>query len=210
MSTDYKFRAYLKEYLRVESNTYSHGTLLMAISSAELSDDILILIKQFLESLSIEEAREYVNMPDAYNYSILFFANVNMLKIIMKYISDVNVKNTWGNTALARECIVIKPQLKNIDKIKFLLDNGFDVNIVNCDNETALMHFCSSVSRFQSEDFQTILEQFIHCGADVQIKSIFGRTAFDHVKDASTLSERSSQLLRGLIRMNRTKKATSS
>lgn len=72
MTIDDKFRAYLVVGGYTESNYFSY-CLLTKISIGKLSDDILILIEQFLESLSLEEAQEYVSQRDTLTgYSILF------------------------------------------------------------------------------------------------------------------------------------------
>lgn len=226
MTTDDKLGAHLEEYLRVHEHTHAHlkkclkeyshigacscsrATFLATISDIELSDEVLIVTEQFLDGLPFEEAQKYINKQDENNYSILFFAGVPMLKIIIKYVLDINVKNILGNTALVRVCAVMKSQPKeNIDTIKFLLDNGSNVNIATNNGGTALMYFCYQISCFQSEDVEMILETFVCCGANVHLMDRNNRTAFDFVKDKSWLSMQSSQLLQGSIRMNRTKRA---
>lgn len=206
MSIDCKLKECLKAHLCVESPIFTQGTFLIAILRTKLSDEILILIEQFLESLSMECAQEYISRGDENGNSVLFLGHVSILTIVIKYVPNINIKNIWGNTALLRECCVAYSP--DVEKIKFLVDNGANVNVANASG-TVLRHFCFRISSIylQFEDIQEILEILIHGGADVHDKSTTGKTAFDYVVNTSALSVRSSQLLQGLVRANRTKRA---
>lgn len=217
MSTDDKMKAYLKKYLSAEeydalSLTARHSalpTFLLSMSNIKLSNNVLILIEQFLESLPIDEATQYVECTDIWGNTALLYGEVTFIKIILKYDTNIDARNWCGNNCLMRECSFTSGS-PDIEKIKFLLDNGININAINFKNYSALMCYCATCES-KGEDRETIesiIELLIFNGADVLIKSSTNMTAFDYITNKSLLSDKLSQLLHGLIRMNRTKRAS--
>lgn len=122
---------------------------------------------------------------------------------------DVMNHDECGNNALACECIdaLKAPRPFNLEKIARLLDCGINVNAKNHNDMTVLMCCCAWISSDGCRNIEEMFELLVYCGADIHIKSIEDKTAFDYVVDKDTISERLSQLLQGNIRLNRTKSA---
>lgn len=220
MNTNDKLKEYLKEHLDTKSfklvsqkstgNTSASTSTLLSMAHGQIPANVLILMKHFLESLPIEEAREYVSYADINGNSAFLLGDANLLKIIIKYVPNINVQNVWGNNALVREwvrvhALTFKP---NVEKIKLLLDSGININAVNNSKNTALICFCRGLPQCEFH-IEEILEILMRNGANPFIKSSEGKMAFDYVRPANKLamSERSLQLLQGVIRANRTKRA---
>lgn len=235
MCTDNKFQNFLSEHLEEEiyddvlklyndtDGMFYAPTMLTVISVTKLSANILTLIKQFLESLPIEEASEYVTKFDNYGQSALFICkDVNLLQIIIKYIPNINIRNAYNMNALICACASEMPL--NLEKIKFLLDHKIDVNVQREDEMLAPLACCCYAYRSYFKEnidntldaefhngarknIEEAIELLIFNGADIFAKSADGMTAYDIVKDINLLSERLAQLLQGIIKLNGTKKA---
>lgn len=214
MDTDAQFRLFLKERLQMETYKELPKTrnfresplgLLGSLSTKKVSSDILIVIEEFLASLPFEEASEYVSGLNFFGNSILLICeDINLLKLLIKYVPDINASNEYGNNALMRQFLKQHPDL---EKIQFLLESGIDVNATNSQNMTALMLCCGYVTKAVNENISEILEVLIFSGANVDIQSNCGKKAYCLVPDKTLLSERMSQLLQGTIRLNGTKRA---
>lgn len=227
---DDNLRAHLQKHLSAETfesilnfqswSTHPQfgSTLLMCISTGPMLDDVVFLIKQFLDTLTNEDASKYINDIDYWENSvILTCADINMLQYIIKYVPNINVRNNNNYNALSRVCMMNAqaPSLKSPDLviIKFLLEHGINVNDRTHDrNKTALMFCCAHIGNCSNLDDHKMIEEAIEClvhsGADIGIKSHIGNTAYDYVTNKQLLSPRLAQLLQGYIRMNRTKRAS--
>lgn len=111
MRTDYKFRMFLKEHLgmqeyakllsRCNNNAAAASNFITAMSAIKLSDDVLILVEQFLSLLSPREVSTYVSEIDSAGNSIfLLCKNVDLMKIIIKYIRNINAYNNYDGSML--------------------------------------------------------------------------------------------------------------
>lgn len=214
-STNHKFINLLTKYFRKDKElrqelgiSYLMGcrySYLAAISNKNLSDNILKLIDEFLSDLSFEEASKYVNEEDWYlNSLILECKNIKLMRIIIKYVRDINVSNACGGNALM--CACVSPII-DLEIVKLLLNHKINVNAKSDDEMTALMYVCNQITGDNYEMIEQVIELLIHCGADVFIKSRTDKIAFDYIKDKSLLSSRLSQWLQGTIRLNNTKRA---
>lgn len=173
----------------------------MIISTEIISENILVLIENFLTKQSFKEASEYVNANNNISNPLIFHCtDIDLVKCAVKYIPTINICDKSGSSVLMYACYRCA-----LDVIKFFLDCGADVNIKNDGNQTALMWLCRNDV---NEDVESVIELLIFSGADPHIKSISEQTAYDWVKDKSLLSKRSQQLLQGCIKMNNTKRAT--
>lgn len=212
--TTNKLLNYLKENLKAEM--YSElvrsyldddvaSNFLSFISTQELPDEILYFIKQFLENVSIEEAQAYINSIDSEGKTVFFVCkNVDLMKIIIKYVGDINVSSHQGNNALMCQCNY-RGSPPNLEIIEALLDTDININATNVHGKTALMCYCDAHC-LTFENFERIVELFIRKGANVFAISNDNLKAYDYIKDA-TLSERTSGLLQGTIGLNHTKSA---
>lgn len=220
MSTDYEFNQFVakrlgsktfSELFSVPTYLYESPTFLLLISKQKLSIDVLILVEEFLDGLSTEEASKYVDTGNIFGRSVLFCDSVDLIKIIIKYSPNINVYDCAQNDLLICQCNS-DFNLSNVEVIKFLLDHGANVNYSNNYHMTALMVCCSAINRII--DAQTmsriaeIVELLIFCGANVLLKSASGYKAYGYVPNKDLLSEKLSQLLQGEIKLNRTKNAS--
>lgn len=217
---DCKFKEFMREhldkrlfdklselYISELSRQAYNATFLSCISVGFLHEDILALIDQFLANLSFECASKYVCAHNIYSCSLIFYcANVDLIKRIIKYIPDINVRNYYGSSALMYACNNGTRPL-DLDIVQFFLDHGANVNAQNCGSETALMWLCMKIKCSINENVEQAIELLIFSGADPFMKSEHGYTAYDYVSDKSLLSERSLLLLQGNIKMNNTKRA---
>lgn len=219
MNTDQKFKQFLEEHLdavtfvalfevalfEVANNYYSF-CLEMNLSIAatkKLSDNVLCLVEQFFASLSTEEVSEWI--CEGYTL-ITICADAKFLKYIIKYVSNINHKNCYSETTLEYECA--RSKSPNIEKIRILLENKIDVNAKSNRGTTALMSHCRHIERNNGNNTtEEIIELLIFAGADIFIKSNDNRQAYDYVINKALLSERSTQLLQSMIRLNSIKRA---
>lgn len=130
---------------------------------------------------------------------------------IIKYIPNINITNNYNCDALSRACEAssirwLNLRQLNLAKIKFLLAHKINLNTSNDYGKSALMLCCERIGN-EFDDDET-LELLIHAGADVSARSYFNRTAYDHVTNKQLLSPRLAQLLQGVIRLNRTERAS--
>lgn len=213
MGTDSKFRTFMRAHLDEQlynrlMNKYTHYriTFLTKVSTEVHPEYILILVEEFLASLSFAEASEYVNRETESIGALIFCCvDINLIKRIIKYVADVDARDARGSTALMCACYRL-----NLNVIQFYLDRGADAKAKNFKNTTALMCTCASEHKSESnmdENFEQIIELLIFSDADPHIVSKDGQTAYNYVKDKSLLSLRSQQLLQGHIKMNNTKRA---
>lgn len=209
MNTNEKFQEFIKANLTAEEYNYlkfknRESKFIPLELVKHPSSENVIIIEQFLESLPAEEASEYVTKYDDWG-NLFFHAHVDILRIIIKYIPNINVKDPSGWTALMVAC-----HHEQIDelakKVKFLLDCGANVNVRSTHDNTALMWCAERLTSDNIEIIEQTLELLIFSGADVNIRSTRG-TAFDHILHKHLLSERLTQLLQGTIAVNRTKRA---
>lgn len=209
MNTDDKFKEFMKgrsaELCSTIKQWYDE-TFLMSIVTKGLSEDVLSSIEEFLSGLPFEEAVKYVSETNNVGDHLIFYCtNISFLKLIIKYVLDINVCDRESNNALIKACACFEP---NLESIKFFLDCGINVNAKNNMNMTALMHLCGRFSLCTKENVEQAIELLIFSGANLFIKSKWGDTAYDCIWDTHLLSERLSQLLQGTSKMNRTKRAT--
>lgn len=214
MSTDDKLKIFLEENLGIE--TYEillqmnerfypkiNALSLVAMLVTNRHDNVTgrrisTLIKQFLESLSIEEAVECINEIDDCDESILFYS---------RDIELLNIRNEMGATALIDLCSRSVIESSDLNIISILLEHKIDINAQNHNGVTALMYCCRNIEHYTQEKIEAI-ELLIYYGADVQIVSNTKQLAYDYVSNKNLLPERLVQLLQGTRTLNRTKRAT--
>lgn len=170
--------------------------MLAKIMTQNLSDNVLHAIEEFLSLLSPDKISNCVNKSNAKGESAYFFCrDVALMKIIIKHVSDVNVRRADGDTVLMVICHRSDIKKVDIEMIELLLDNGVDINATDAWGRNALMRYCSS--RRCSDNFETIVELLINRGADFLQVSKFGFKAFDSVNNTAgvPLSEKLSHLL---------------
>ncbi|MBP5427325.1 MAG: ankyrin repeat domain-containing protein [Clostridiales bacterium] len=103
--------------------------------------------------------------------SIHLIQNKEKAYLLLKYGADINVKSTWGETVLLSACAYSK----SCDYVKFLLDNGADINSVDCCGYTPLISAIISYSPDEG-----IIKLLLDHGADANIKDIYGKYALDY------------------------------
>lgn len=163
---------------------------------------------EFFDTLSFECASQYIAKINKYYCIALFHTNASLTKIMIKYGTSINIRDAWRETLLTGECSGWCGEPRDIEKIKFLLDNKIDVNARNNGGQTALMCSCASLKYDNREIIEEIIELLIFNGAITSIESFCDRVALDFVSDKILLSEKTLQLLQGTIKMNSTKRAT--
>lgn len=214
MDTDCKFKIWMKicfkkksldELLasRAKLCLYTPASSLTLLSREKLNKKTLATIKGFLESLSMEEASEYVARGNLDGQSTLFVCrNVALLKIIIKYVPNINVKTTSETNALVRTCYCHEPAPLNLKKIIFLLDHGIDINAKDNNLCTALMHCCATVDHYLHSNIEEVIELLISRDADIHSVSANGLTPYDMICNKALLSAKSTQLLQGITTCN--------
>lgn len=233
MSTNEQFKTFLKERLTTESFnnlnmsdvtfTYAPPSLsfvrkssaLLSMMHKKLSDDILILIAEFFDSIPFDKATKYVNMQNGLRCSILFCEDSNLLKIMIKYVADINARDYERNNALIHTCSNLRNSSSlraNLEIVKLLLSNGINVNNTNLHNYSALIYCCQAIVNPLAidENIEEIIELLIFNGANPFVETEWGSTAYDCVRNSHLLPERLSGLLKGTIKINNTKRATHS
>lgn len=192
---------------------YCGGTLLMAMSTSVfvVSDNLLLLIEEFFESLSTEEAARYLAETNQYEQSIIFVCtNMKLLSVIIKYIISYDQN---GFNALMIECTRATISL---ERINFFLDHGMNINAKTLgDNYTALILCCAHFKppnyfELLNDDHKNVedaIKLLIFRGADTSITTKDNKTAFDHLRSKHIFSPQLLELLEGITRINRTKKA---
>lgn len=231
MNTNDKLLNYLNSHSEIKPTVdqylCSESTLLAKISTATLPLNVLTLIDNFLKSLSFEEASIYVNSSNNYydckedgylnNYHnhdrgeplILICEDVNLMKIIIKYVNNINVVDDYGYNKLSR--VWLSTDEPNFEMIQLLLDHKIDVNAINLNDRTLLMDCCEEYDggklALANENKDTMIELLMFNGADPLIKSSTNMMAYDYVNNKRQLSERLKALLQGMIKMNNTKRA---
>lgn len=211
MNTNDKFEIFLKEHFSADKcgkllsrRNYKSHLMNIATKNEDVHCDVLILIERFLESISTEEATEYINNT-YFGCPIIFYCeDVNLMKVMIKYVRNVNVRTHWGTNALMFACVT--PLTLKLERVKLLLDCKIDINTVNERNESALAIYCEHVDHNTSERDE-IIQLLIFYGANPFIKSSRKKIAADYVVHKNILSERSHQLLQGIIKVNNTKRA---
>lgn len=161
VTTDDKFKNFLVnnlgeeifEQLSQRNDKFSGVTFLVSISTKKLSPNILILIEQFLNNVSFEEASTYVNSLSAYHIedyfaegipSLSICSDAKLMRIIIKYVNNINYHDAFGYNALMNACLTVDSQ-SDLEKIKLLLEYKIDANATTFHNWTALMFFCASM-----------------------------------------------------------------
>lgn len=176
------------------------ASFLNLISIEKSSGQILLLIKEFFEGLSAVEASEYLNTNDAKGENIfLLCENIEIMRIIIEYVPDINVRCNLGDNALSK---IFKRNFASVsvEMVELLLDYEIDVNSVNKYGISPLMHCCScKVHVIFFEKFRRIIKLLIEKDADVDAKSPQGLRAFDLLINPASLSEELSSLLQGRI-----------
>lgn len=194
--------------VRTGPNNYE-PTWLAKISIQKLPGVALRLIEEFLNNLSIEERIEYINRSSDRGKNILFYCkDIKLMKIIIKYIRNINVCCDDGNNALTIICN--RGDEEMIEMTELLLDNGIDINVKNKYGYTSLIYYCivhSPTLMHPNDNFESNVELLIHRGADVLIKTHCGSQVFGYVQDVTLLSDYISQLLRGEICVRSVKSA---
>ena len=96
-----------------------------------------------------------------------------IVKILLRYGADVNLKDNEGWTALMLAALYSNTD-SNVSTVKLLLDAGADVNLKNNEGWTALM-LSARYSNTDSND--STVKLLLDAGADVNLKDIYGWTA---------------------------------
>jgi len=91
--------------------------------------------------------------------------NIDILKLLIKYKSNVNYQNVMGYTALMKACLN-----KNLDSVKLLIENKANLNALNKLNESALSLSCDIYNNSE------IIEYLILSGANINNVDYFGNT----------------------------------
>ena len=92
-----------------------------------------LLIKKKVDVNCTDEFRN----PEDCNtlvYFASYFNLLDVLKVLVKYNVDLNKENKYGNTPIFAVC----DQKKGLNTLKFLVNNGADVNHLNKENVPAI------------------------------------------------------------------------
>jgi ankyrin repeat protein len=98
---------------------------------------------------------------------LLGAAGFNQIEVVRELLAegiDVNIKNTYGYTALHEASINGHPEM-----VKFLIANGADITITNNDGNTPL-HFAARYGQIDAA------KELLDNGADIDARNNFGRT----------------------------------
>lgn len=179
---------------------------LAGLSTFKSPDYVKQLVEEFLKSFSIEEISAYVNKVDCEDANILFFCrDVDLMRIIIKYVRDIDARRVDSATALMVACT-----RGDIEIMELLLDNGADINAVDRRGITALMYYCMGQSpneNWANNNFESTVKLLIQRDADVLMKSNVDNRAIDFLRSIVSISENLLQLLQGKNCMGYTKNA---
>lgn len=175
-NTDNKLKSMLEHYLDAEkyneilnidhAHWYPRLTLLISISTVQSSEDVLILVQKFLEDLPKDEAVEYVNKKDQYGEcALLECEDVEMMKIILKYVTNINTSDHGGHNALMMTFRRISAPI-NLEMIKVLIDGGIDVNSSSVSGGTALMLCCTTYHCRYDSNYGNNADNYFDSSAD--------------------------------------------
>ena len=102
------------------------------------------------------------------NIKIKYGSNLEKIQKLVKFGADVNVKDRlWGDTT----ALMYASKYNKLAIVKFLVENGAEVNAVDNDKRTALMYASSN-----GED-NKIVHYLLSKGADINAKDINGENA---------------------------------
>lgn len=117
-----------------------------------------------------------INDADNILRTSLMWASLNnflmVVKILIKYNADVNLRDLDGRTALM---MASTPKI-----IDILLKSGANVNIQNNNGETIIMEYLMW-SETLNENFFKYIEKFLEYGLDLSIKNNEGLNLFEKV-----------------------------
>ena len=97
--------------------------------------------------------------------------HIDMVKLLLEYITDVNIKDNCECTALTLAC-----KYGNVNIVKPLLEHGADPDIKDNDGNTALMYLAR-------EGDLNSMKLLAKAGADLNIRNSEGQTAFEILKE---------------------------
>ena len=171
-----KFNDLLTEIEKIKKNEIQDIYKLALFNSVKLNNiDVFNLLLK--KNIKIDENYKYKDGNTLLHVLILQGAHnnddiTNMLKIILPYFKDINIKNTEGKTPF--HCIIkIKNKIENL--IQLFLENGADPNIKDNKGNTVL-HLAIDELNYQMVDYrygpnkkniiQNILIILLNNGAD--------------------------------------------
>lgn len=100
-------------------------------------------------------------------------ANVDMFKEVFPYITDINVKDQYGQTCLMHVVRGLPfDEKERVELAEFLIDNGIDVNAVDEDGQSFLFGLDNNVK---------ILQKAIENGADINLCDNKGENVLHYV-----------------------------
>lgn len=200
---DQQFKEYMQSHLRSASSFEGcrSSTALKNILSEDLSFHEISMIEQFLDSLPLHVASQYVNSANHDGETLAHSCeNVHALECLLKYRCDINARNNYGQTPLMYACIT-----GNVEKITWLINCAANVNVGDYENKTALMYLCVMIRSAYIPGGESVciihnlIDTFVLKGANVMEKCNGEKMALDYVTDAQFLSKHTLALLVGDI-----------
>lgn len=185
-SIDKQFELFIRSHTSIILRQQDGRTILKQIACIEdISECDIILIDNFLHSLSWYEVRCYIRSDDHVYPIITACRNIELLKVLLKYYPDVNIRFN-GNTPLLDAC-----EKFDLERINLLLGRAdASIRSQKRDKFTPLMYFCYNSSKwrnYNSQEIHDALIKFVSCWDDKILleKTADGKTAFDFIDDAN-------------------------
>eukprot|EP00833_Pecoramyces_ruminatium_P000916 jgi/Orpsp1_1/1174948/evm.model.c7180000052063.1 len=151
-----------QQYEKMGENIITLNPIICAIQQSNKN------IIQYL----VEEVGINIPLLDEKNHFIIYAiknSNFSIVKCLIKYHADINRKNEYGWTPLI-QAMYKKPL--NIDLIKYLIENGADINAVDNNNENALIHIIKFIKKKENGIRNKIIRYLIYHGAKLNMKDM--------------------------------------
>lgn len=112
-------------------------------------------------------------LADTLDYGQPISTRIQILKLLLQYNADINIKDKSGCTIL--HLLVYRNRCCLDTFIKFVIKSGADINAINNDYKTPLYYACTNMNNFY------LINMLIRKGADPNIKDNEGKSMIIHL-----------------------------